>query len=228
MKPSTRFLLPIAALALACGALVWPRWLAPQRVDTCAHPDVLSVTGLIPGSQPDRKRPESLDAENVQWSQGLVTDASFPRDPMHFRIVRSFNVFKTAERPLGLMPTTVEPERVRVELIDAPGGPLPVHVVRSSGHGLFHVVAYAFVFGNEPVTHPFVAQLRGALRELRGGRRPLTLLLAGGAATPETAQQREEVALRWVASAWEHYRGMCLAGGSVRRPEAGGAAGARP
>jgi hypothetical protein len=98
-------------------------------------------------------------------------------------------------------------------------------VVRSVGHDLFHVMAYAFVFGNEPVARPFVAQFQGALRELRGGRRPLTLLLAGGAATPETAPQREELALRWVASAWEHYRGMCLDGGGVRPPQTGGAAG---
>lgn len=227
MTPSTRFLLPIAALALASGALVWPRWLAPTRVDTCAHPEVLSVTGLIPGSRPEGERRDRLSDDNVQWSEGLVTDARFPRDPMHFRIVRSFNVLKTAERPLGLMPVNVEPEQIRLERVDAPGGPLSVHLVRSTGRDLFHVVAYAFVFGNEPVARPFVAQLQGALRELGNGRRPLTLLLAGGAATPETAPQREEIAIRWIAAAWQHYRGMCLDGRSARSARAG-AAGARP
>jgi hypothetical protein len=223
MKPSTRFVVPIAALALACGAVVWPRWLQPRRVDPCAHPDVLAVTGLIPGSRPAGERRDQLSAENIQWSEGLVLDESLPRDPMVFRMVRTFNVLKAAERPLGLMPARVEPETARVELVDAAGGPLPVHLVRSSGSTMFQVVAYSFVYGNEPVTHPFVAQVEGALRELRNGRRPLTILLVGGAATPDTAARREELALRWIASAWQHYRGMCLAGGRARSPESSGA-----
>jgi hypothetical protein len=108
------------------------------------------------------------------------------------------------------MPERVEAETVRREHLDIPGGPLPVHLVRSSGSGRFHVIAYAFVFGNEPVENPFLAQLAGALRELRHGRRPLTVLLAGGAATPDTVAHREALALRWIASAWEHFRGMCV------------------
>jgi len=226
LRPSTRFLVPIVGLALACGAIVWPRWLHPQRIDTCARPEVLSVTGLIAGSQPEGERRDRLDSDNVQWSEGSIADASFPKDPLLFRIVRSYNVLKTAEHPLGLMPVRVDPEQVRLELLDTPGGPLPVHVMRSSGRNSFHVVAYTFVFGNEPVESPFVAQLRGALRELRDGRRPLTILLAGGAATSETAPHREEVAMRWIASAWQHYRQLCLDERRMRSP--GGAARVTP
>jgi uncharacterized protein YjiS (DUF1127 family) len=100
--------------------------------------------------------------------------------------------------------------------------------MRSSGREAFHIVAYAFVFGNEPVASPFLAQLRGTLRELREGRRPLTIFLAGGAATPDTAPHREEIALRWIASAWRHYRGMCFGGGLVHSPEPGGDGGVKP
>ena len=221
MKPSTRFVIPIVVLALMCGAIVWPRWLRPQRVDPCAHPDVLGVTGLIPGSQPEGERRDRRSDDIIQWSEGRIPDESFPHDPMLFRIVRSYSVLKAAERPLGLMPTVVEPEAVRLERIDAPGGPLPVHVVRTTGREAFHVVAYLYAFGNEPVAQPFVAQLTGAFRELRNGRRPLTVFLAGGTATAETAPHREELALHWIASAWQHYRGMCFgregAGGSNSR-----------
>jgi hypothetical protein len=220
MRLSTRFLLPAAGLALACGAIVWPRWLAPDRAETCARPEVLSVTGLIPGTHPGGERRTRLSADVIQWSEGSIPDELLPRDPLVFRIVRSYAVLKTAEHPLGLMPARVEAEIFRRELVDAPGGPLPVHVVRSSGHDKFHVVAYAFVFGNEPVENPFLAQLRGTLRELRNGRRPLTVLLAGGMATPETAAHREALALRWIAAAWEHYRGMCFDG---RLPSRGSA-----
>lgn len=223
MKPSTRFLVPIAALALAGAAVVWPRWLEPRRVDPCARPDVLPVTGLIPSSRPDGERRTQLNADNIQWSEGLVVDESLPRDPMVFRMVRTFNVLKAAERPLDLMPGRVEPETARLELVDTAGGPLPVHVVRSSGRTAFHVVAYAFLYGNEPVPAPFFAQVRGALRELRHGRRPLTILLVGGVATPDTAARREELALRWIASGWQHYRGMCLDGARMRTPDAAAA-----
>ena len=222
MRTSGRFLVPIAGLALLCGAIVWPRWLNPQRRDTCARPEVLSVTGLIEGSQPGGERRSDLDADNIQWSEGHITDPSFPRDPMVFRIVRSYGVLKRAEHPVGLMPIRIEPETVRLELVDTQGGRLPVHVIRSSGREAFDVVAYAFVFGNEPVASPFLAQLEGALRELREGRRPLTIFLAGGAATSETAPHREEIALRWIAAAWQHYRVMCLDGGPARSPEPGG------
>jgi hypothetical protein len=83
-------------------------------------------------------------------------------------------------------------------------------VVRTTGAATFQLVAYLYVFGNEPVTHPFTAQLRGAWRDLGEGRRPLTVILAGGTATPQTAEAREELALRWIDAAWQHYRSMCL------------------
>ena len=210
MKPSTRFVIPILALALASGAIVWPRWLRPQRVDPCAHPDVLGVTGLIPGSEPEGERRDRRSDDIIQWSEGRIPDERFPRDPMLFRIVRSYSVLKAAERPLGLMPKVVEPETVRIENLDVPGGPVPVHVVRTSGREAFYVVAYFYAFGNEPVAQPFLAQLAGAWRELWNGRRPLTVFLVGGAATAETAAHREELALRWIGSAWQHYRGMCV------------------
>lgn len=212
MTPSRRFLLPIAALALACGVVVWPRWLQPRSVDPCAHPDVLTVTALIPGSRPDKERRDKLDADHIQWSEGRINDPQFPRDPLVFRIVRSYSVLKAAERPLALLPEPLEPESVHLEWVEVPGGPLPVHVVRSAGQQSMQIAAYAFVFGNEPIASPFAAQLRGMLRELRDGRRPLTVLLAGGRATFDTAPYRDELAKRWIAAAWEHYRGMCIGG----------------
>jgi hypothetical protein len=223
MRLSTRFLLPAAGLALACGAIVWPRWISPQRAETCLRPEVVSVTGLIPGTQPGGEDRARLNADLVQFSEGQIPDERMPRHPLVFRIVRSYAVLKTAEHPLGLMPARVEAETAARKGVDTSSGPIPVHVVRSSGQAEFQLVAYAFVFGNEPVANPFLAQLRGVLRELRHGRRPLTILLAGGMATPETVDHREALALRWIASAWEHYRTMCLDGRGVNRKPAAGA-----
>jgi hypothetical protein len=228
MRLSTRFLLPAAGLALACGAIVWPRWLTPDRVDTCARPDVLSVTGLIAGTKPESENRAKLDADRIQYSEGLVVDEDEPRSPMLFRIVRSYSVLKAAEHPLGLMPGRLEAERTRQERIDAPGGAVPVHLVRTSGTDHFHVVAYAFLFGNHPAENPFLAQLAGALRELRLGRRPLTVLIVGGVATPETVERREALALRWIGSAWEHFRGMCIDGRPMAGADAKPGSGSKP
>jgi hypothetical protein len=218
MTISTRFVIPIVVLALAGGAIVWPSWLRPHRADPCAHPDVLGVTALIPGSQPEGERRDQRSDDVIQWSEGRIPDERFPRDPLLFRIVRNYSVLKAAERPLAFIPKVGEPETTRIERVDAPGGPLPVHVVRTSGREAFHVVAFLYAFGNEPVAQPFVAQLTGAFRELWHGRRPLTVFIVGGDATPETARHREEVALRWITAAWQHYRSMC-----VVRPGSGAA-----
>jgi hypothetical protein len=211
MMVSARFVPHIALLAVLAGAVVWPAWLSPRRADPCAHPDVLPVTGLIPGSRPEGEQRDRLGGDIIQWSEGRLMGPAIPRElPLFFRVIRTYNVLKAAERPLALLPKPLEPETVRVEHVDAPGGPLPIHVVRTTGPAAFHLAAYLYLYGNEPVLHPFEFQLRGALRELREGRRPLTLILVGGAATRENAAEREELALRWIVSAWQHYRSMCL------------------
>jgi hypothetical protein len=209
MTVSARFVPHIALLAVLAGAVVWWASLSPRRADPCAHPEVLSVTGLIPGSRPEGKRRERLGGDIIQWSEGRI-DAELPGEqPLFYRIVRTYNVLKAAERPMALMPQHVEPETVRIELVEAPGGPLPIHVVRTTGPTIFHIAAYLYLYGNDPAPHPFELQLRGALRELRNGRRPLTLILVGGPATRQNAARREDLALRWIASAWQHHRSMC-------------------
>jgi hypothetical protein len=220
MRVSTRYVPHIVLLALGIGAAVWRTWLAPERPDPCAHPDVLSVTGLIPGSRPTGERRDRLSEDVIQWSEGTVVAEGRPDQPLlTFRIVRSYNVLKVAEKPLHLMPHEVEPESLELALVDAPGGPLPVHVVRTTGVGAFQVVAYSFLYGNEPVSHPLPHQLRKAWQDPFRGQRPLTVILAGGPATPETAGPLRELALRWITSAWQHYRIMCLPEtGSGRAP----------
>lgn len=208
---SARFVPHIALLAVLAGAVVWPAWRSPRRADPCAHPDVLLVTGLIPGSRPEGERRDRLGGDIVQWSEGRVTDPGLAGEPpLFFRMIRTYNVLNAAQRPLSPMPKPVDPETVRVELVEAPGGPLPIHVVRTTGPAAFYVAAYLYLYGNDPVPYPFGYQLRGALRELRDGQRPLTLLLAGGATTQANAAEREDLALRWIVSAWQHYRSMCL------------------
>jgi len=210
MKVETRHCAAITALALAALWIVWPRWLAPDHADPCARPDVLTVTGLIRGTVPAGERRERLSRDLIQWSEGTVPDLGAPRDPLVFRIVRNYDVLKAAERPLMLLPQVVEPEDVSLELADAPGGPLPIHVVKSTGSPGFHVVAYLYAFGNEPVDTPFFAQLGGVFDELRGGRRPLTVFLVSGRATEETLAARRARAIGWIVDAWAQFQVLCV------------------
>jgi hypothetical protein len=179
------------------------------RVDPCAQPGVLAVTGLIAGSRPEGERREKLGPDVIQWSEGTIPDPSLPRLPLVFRIVRSYRVLKQAELTLSLMPGRVESETARVEQLDGAGTSLPVHVVRTAGRDTFQVIAYLYAYGVEPVRNPFVAQLSGALRELRAGRRPLTVFLAGGVASTPIVAHREALALDWIRAAWQHFDGLC-------------------
>jgi hypothetical protein len=205
VRVATRHCAAIAALALAASIRIWPAWLSPERVDPCAHPDLLAVTGLIPGTTPTGQRRERLNDDVIQWSEGALTEDDFA-----FRLIRSYNVRQAAERPLLLLPHKNDPERLALEWVDAPGGPLPVHTVRTTGFGSFDVVAYLYVLGNQPVSSPFLAGVRGAFGELRTGKRPLSVFLAAGPATPDTEQERRDVAVSWVVAAWSHYRSVCM------------------
>ena len=92
MTVSARFVPHIALLAILAGAVVWPAWLSPRRADSCAHPDVLPVTGLIPGSRPEGERRDRLGGDIVQWSEGRLTGPRIPRElPLFFSIQRSMS-----------------------------------------------------------------------------------------------------------------------------------------
>jgi hypothetical protein len=208
---STRFAAPVLVLASLTSGFVVHGWLAPRRTDPCLHADVLPVTGLIPGSRPEGERRDRLSADLIQWSEGRVVAPGTPRDlRLYFRILRTYNVLKSAERPLALLASSAEPELVRLEPVEAPGGPLPVHLVRTTGAAQFQIAAYLYSYGNDPVWHPFPLQLRSAVQTLLGGQRPLTLFFVGGPANRENVQDREKLAVAWIVAAWNHYRAMCL------------------
>ena len=110
MTASARFVPHIALLAVLAGAVVLSAWLSPRRADPCAHPDVLPVTGLIPGSRPEGERRDQLGGDIVQWSEGRLTGPGLPRlQPQYCRINLNGNVRPAAKRPQAVLQTTVEP-----------------------------------------------------------------------------------------------------------------------
>lgn len=211
MTVSHRHAAAVAALALLAGLGVWTAWLSPARHDPCATPDLLRVTGLIPGTPPTPQRLDRLNDDTIQWSEGALRE-----DSLSFRIVRGYDVGRMAERPLALMPELGEAEDLEVVWQEVPGGPLPIHVVRTGGVHRFHVAAYLFVLGNQPVRSPALAQFGRVSDSIRVGREPLTVFLAGGGALREDADAARARVVAWIEGAWGHYRRSC-----VRPPEGG-------
>jgi hypothetical protein len=72
------------------------------------------------------------------------------------------------------------------------------------------MASYLFVYRNQPVEHPLLAQLASAPAQILGGSRPLALLIVAGAVPPDRRPEARERAQRWLVAAWRHYADSCL------------------
>jgi len=207
---STRYLLPVAALALAAIALTWPRWLQPELVDPCARPDLIRATERIPGTTPLGEDVDRLSRQNLQWSNAEVENPIYRDVPLEARIIRTFRAHSLAERPTHRISDPLEPEAVEVVWLDTPEGRIPINVVLETAQTPARVVTYLFLAGDEPVTHPFRAMIRDLWGQLRRGREPASLIIIGGYAPKRRLDEIKDRQLEWIADAWMHYRRACV------------------
>jgi hypothetical protein len=89
-------------------------------------------------------------------------------------VARSFDMKKLYHHPELAVVDGLDLKPGRVETIDAPGGPIDVHVLEGEQAGL---VAYALLYRDETVARPLLFQVLVAPDLLLRGRRPLTLAL---------------------------------------------------
>jgi len=233
IRLSQRFAVALLALAGATATLQHTVLRGARGEDPCASPGAIKATSLIPGTTALGERLEALDADVIQWSEGEVANPVVAKLPMRFQIVRSFDAPELYVEPLGYAalqdpqlagggPSAVataaqlhlQPEDVRVREVVVGGVALPIHVAwdhTEAPRGPSRLVAWFFVFDNEPVRSPLSSQLANALSLAVGGPRPLTLVTVSALASGETAPQVEDAASAWLAHAWTYVARSCTA-----------------
>jgi hypothetical protein len=231
IRLSQRFAVALLALAGTTAAVQHTAMRGARGEDPCASPGALKATSLIPGTTALGERLEALDADVIQWSEGEVANPVFARVPMRFQIVRSFAAPELYVEPLGYaalqdprmaaggpsaMATSgelhLQPEELRVREVVVGGAALPIHVAwdhTEAPRGPSRLVAWLFVFDNEPVRSPLSSQLENALSLAVGGPRPLTLVTVSALASRERAAQVEDAASAWLGQAWTYVARSC-------------------
>lgn len=221
-----------AALMLCLGAAAALRVTAlsgARGVDSCASPGGLKATSLIAGSAALGERREALDGAIIQWSEGHAAHPLLPALPMDFQIIRSYDAPALYNNPIHFSDPyaraaeaaarngepvrgspRLQPEELRVREAEAHGIRLPIHLAWDHTDAqASRLVAWFFVFDNEPVRSPVVAQLKSSLGLALGGPRPLTLVTLSAVAPPQASEAVEGAAVAWLTGAWSYIARTC-------------------
>ena len=232
IRLSTRFAAGLLLLLGAAAVIRLGALRGAKGEDVCASPGALKATSLIRGTTALGERLEKLDAETLQWSEGEVVHPFLAKLPMRFQIVRSYDAPSLYLHPLelGALPEResarpraddasspahvfkMQPEELRVRDLISDGAHLPIHVAwdhTEAPRGPSRLVAWFFVFDNEPVRSPLSAQLANSLNLALGGPRPLTLVTISALALEPTVPRVEDAAVAWLSDAWGYVARSC-------------------
>lgn len=132
-------------------------------------PETIDGFRGTPTDRRDASVRRSLDA--TDWVERTYVRGD---ETVSLFVARSFDMKKLYHHPELAVAYGLELKPGRVETLDAPGGPIHVHVLEGEQSGL---VAYALLYRDETVARPLVFQLLVAPELLLRGRRPLTLAL---------------------------------------------------
>ena len=183
--------------------------LSHPRVDDCADPARVSAADFVPLSAGVNPDPVNPRFEVITWSDGeLSTGRPWIRKP-RWRIVRTYELAKFYFTPQGTFTYVFPEDKTSIAVRGANGVDLPIHVRVDESGRYRNLTAYLYVFGGRPVRSFFVASLQGAIRQLVGGRLPLTVILVEGDSTVEHARENEEFLVDWIRSAWIELDGVC-------------------
>ena len=208
---STRYLGPLLALLLPAFFAVWIYSCGGFRSDDCADSSALLETGWFEGL----KRTNEPDGKPRPWLLqdigGSIATGDSRISALRFQILRSFELERLYERPVGLLPRGYEfvSSQPTLEWIGSQGEELPIHKVFDEAPGLTRLGAYMFLYDSKPVANPSLALLSATLRSVASGRRPLTLVTVSVRFSSSRREAAEELVEEWLISAWEYYRSVC-------------------
>lgn len=209
---STRYTAPLLAMLVPALLAVWAYCCGGIRSDDCADSSALLETAWIEGL----KDVEEPDAEPPPWllqSTGGTVTTKAPRiSALKFRILRSFEPERLYGDPLDfvLKPRPFAFSGMMVKWLGSGDDALPIHELVTEAPGATRLDTYVFLYGSRPVVDPFLMLLSTAFQRIATGPRPLTLVTASLRSSSRLRGTAERLAEEWLASAWEHYRSVCM------------------
>ncbi len=209
MTLSRRFASILIVLLLITGALVIRAVGARVRLDECRDPAALKAVHLVPGTTKTMERIYQLTSRRRQWTIGGAGRGGKNDPRIGIRMVRDFELFSLWLHPKQDLAGGFIPDEEHLEWIETGAGRLAVHLEYKFSGGRQKLVAYAYIYGSEPVVSPFAAALRDSFRAVVGGTRPLTLLMTSGSVYHGQLPVMKTASLNWLAAAFERYRDVC-------------------
>ena len=209
MKLSSRFALVLIVLLLVTLGFV-VRSIGPGvQVDPCRDPEGLKRMDFV--TDPDSvQQPERwITPLRRQWTAAWTGEGGLSDPRLRLRIVREFSVFALWVHPSLVIRENFVPDVSQVEWIETEAGSLPVHFEYKYSGSRARLVAYAYVYGMEPVANPAAAAVLNSWRAALFGTPPLTLFLASGYIEHGNVPALRAGAARWLSNAFEHFQNVC-------------------
>ena len=209
IAPSTRHAPLLLALVVLLLIPVLRTRAEDRRHDDCARPEARVDLRRVPGTGAVAERWEKYGPEVPQWTEAdlLGNDEALK---LRAALIRSFRPADLYTRPPHVLLGKLEAGAREVEEVEVDGETLPIQTLQDSTAGRNALASYLFVYGNEPVEHPVVAQLASAPAQVWSGRRPVTPAIVAREVARGGRPQARERAQRWLISAWRFYREACL------------------
>jgi len=179
-----------------------------QREDDCARPDVLAQLRRVPGTGTMAERWEKYGPDVPQWVEAELL-GNDEHVKLRAALIRSFKASDLYTRPPHVLLGKLEAGERLVEQVEVDGATLPIQTLYDTSSGREAMASYLFVYGNQPVERPVLAQLASAPAQAWSGRRPLSLLIVAGPVPTDRRPQARERAQRWLVSAWRFHRDAC-------------------
>jgi len=202
---SPRFAGAAIALLAAAALPVCYHALAAPVTDDCANPQAFFGAARIGGAS---MAPLGGWMEGFEGGDGRLSETSEYR--IYVRVVRTFSPSLMQVSPMRFgFDETLHLHPGRVRRLEAGDAVLPVHWIFVEGPEATRIEAYSFVQGGVPVSSPLRSGLALALPQLVGGTRPVTVLIASGAATVDGRAAFTRAAERWFVSAWQQLEAAC-------------------
>jgi hypothetical protein len=202
---SPRFAGAAIALFAAAALPVGYHALAAPIHDDCANPEAFFDAPRIGGADME---PLGGWMRDLEGGEGRLPDGRGYR--VAVRVVRTFSPSLLNASPLRFGfddALYLRPGEVR--WLEAGDAVLPVHWISYEGRDATRFEAYSFVRDGVPVSNPFRSGLALALPQLVGGTRPITVLIASGAAVPDGRAASARAAERWFVRAWQQLEAAC-------------------